>query len=678
MDLIAHLASRLESARLLFVLALRPAELRLGRHPFLAIEPDLRARGVCREVALGFLGEPDIEDYLEVALPEHRLPEGFAGLLRAKTEGSPLFMVGLLDDLQARGVIAKEDGHWRLTRPLPAIEGELPQSVRGMIERRLGQLSASERLLVEAGGIQGFELDSATLARALKLDGEQVEEQLQGLERVHAFLDFVGEKELPNGALTSCYRFVHALYHDVLLDSLRPASRRALAAKVAAALRELHAGRVSPVVSQIALLLETARDFGPAADHYLLAAQQAAEVHACREAALLADKGLECARRLGEDPDRRGRLLLLQAVRDESVGDAHEMAGERAEARTLYASAREHAPAEDTLWQARLFRKTGRTWQLDHDYPAALDAHARAEATLEADTSLGPEKWREWIQVQLERMELHYFASQLRELDETCARSRPVVEAHGTPAQRSRFFVSLYLAGLRRDRYRPKDTTLAHARAGLLASRESGDLREEAWARFCLGFCHLWRSELSEAEEHLLGSLHACERIRDDTTRTRCLTYLTVLHRMRGDLDRAAEYAARSLEAATATAMKEYVGTACANEAWIAWRHGDRATARARGREALDIWSQLAPGHASAAFTWMGLLPLIGAALEMEDVEDAIACARKLAGDSTMELPGSVQDGTTRAIQAWEDGDRAAARRGLVAMIEAARANFLL
>ena len=106
-DLLAHLASRLDAARLLFVLTLRPAELLLNQHPFRAIESDLRARGVSREIALAFLGDSDIEAYLQITLPDHRLPESFAGFLRAKTEGSPLFMVGIVDDMKARGIIAR-------------------------------------------------------------------------------------------------------------------------------------------------------------------------------------------------------------------------------------------------------------------------------------------------------------------------------------------------------------------------------------------------------------------------------------------------------------------------------------------------------------------------------------------------------------------------------------------
>ena len=603
-DLLAHFATRPDAAGLLFVVAVRPAELRLRRHPFLSIEADLQARGLCREAALGFLSEADIGAYLESAFPAHRFPASFAEFLRAKTEGSPLFMVGIVDDLRSRGVVARDGAHWVLAQPLPAIERDLPQSVRGMIERKIGQLSEPERLLIEAGAVQGFELDSAVLARALEQDEERVEDGLQALQRVHAFLDFLGEGELPSRLPTARYRFVHALYHDVLYDSLPPARRRRLARTIAGALLELHAARLAPVASTVAVLLETARDFGPAADHYLSAARRSAAAHASREAALLCAKGIECAESLSEGPEREERLRALSALRDESLGDACEMAGRRAEARELYDSARRHLSERDPVGRARLCRKNGRTWQLEANYEEALKAHARAEAALQQGEEDSAERWREWIQIQLDRMELHYFARHLPELDELVSSARGVIDAHGTPAQRAKFFVSLNLAGMRRERYRPSEATLGHARAGFTASRDSGDLREEAWARFGLAFCHLWRGELEPAEEHLLGSLETCERVGDETTRTRCLTYLTCLYRMRGDVARCRDHAARSLESARTTGMKEYVATARANEAWIAWREGDAASARAKAREAVGIWRQLPAGHASAGFAW--------------------------------------------------------------------------
>src|SRR3954468_23189660 len=45
-DLLAFLGARCADMRLLLVLAYRPSDLLLGRHPFAAVQPDLQGRGV--------------------------------------------------------------------------------------------------------------------------------------------------------------------------------------------------------------------------------------------------------------------------------------------------------------------------------------------------------------------------------------------------------------------------------------------------------------------------------------------------------------------------------------------------------------------------------------------------------------------------------------------------------
>ena len=92
----------------------------------------------------------------------------------------------------------------------------------------------------------------------------------------------------------------------------------------------------------------------------------------------------------------------------------------------------------------------------------------------------------------------------------------------------------------------------------------------------------------------------------------RCVTYLTVLCRERGQVEEVRALTGRSLELATAAGMPEYVATARANEAWLAWRDGDPDAVERCGRTALDLWP---PVHASSSFRWTALWPLIGAAL---------------------------------------------------------------
>src|SRR5262249_59973409 len=62
----------------------------------------------------------------------------------------------------------------------------------------------------------------------------------------------------------------------------------------------------------LALLLEAARDFSRAADHFLVAAQNAGHICANQEAAALARRGLDLLASLPDTPERDHKELALQ------------------------------------------------------------------------------------------------------------------------------------------------------------------------------------------------------------------------------------------------------------------------------------------------------------------------------------------------------------------------------
>ncbi|MFN0120615.1 MAG: serine/threonine-protein kinase PknK, partial [Blastocatellia bacterium] len=169
-DLLSFLAGKFDALRVLIVVTYRPSDMLLAKHPFLQIKPDLQARGLCREMLLEFLTEAEIAEYLALEFPDNRFPPEFPQLIHAKTEGSPLFMADLVRYLRDRGVIAQTSGAWKLEQTLPGIERELPESVRGMIERKIAQLEPEDRKLLTAASVQGYEFDSAVVAQVLSLD----------------------------------------------------------------------------------------------------------------------------------------------------------------------------------------------------------------------------------------------------------------------------------------------------------------------------------------------------------------------------------------------------------------------------------------------------------------------------------------------------------------------------
>src|SRR5215510_8489468 len=311
-DMLSYLASKFDALGALVVVAYRPSDMLLANHPFLRIKPDLQARGACRELSLEFLNRAEIEQYLALEFPGHLFPPELPELIHAKTEGNPLFMVDLARYLRDRGVIAQTGGAWTLAQNFPDIERELPESVRGMIERKVAQLGEEDRRLLAAAGVQGYEFDSATVAKALSLSDDEVEERLEKLERVYAFVRLVGEEEFPNRAATLRYRFVHALYQNALYAGLRATRRATISAAVAQALLVFYGDQSGELAAELAALFEAARDFARAANYYLLAAQNAARIFAYNESIVLARRGLEALKTLPESPEIFRLELNLQ------------------------------------------------------------------------------------------------------------------------------------------------------------------------------------------------------------------------------------------------------------------------------------------------------------------------------------------------------------------------------
>jgi tetratricopeptide (TPR) repeat protein len=209
----------------------------------------------------------------------------------------------------------------------------------------------------------------------------------------------------------------------------------------------------------------------------------------------------------------------------------------------------------------------------------------------------------------------------------------------------------------RRDCYVVSEDTLALCQTALAISQESENVSDIAWARFLLGFSQLWYGDLDGAEKQMQAALTLAERTGDVVHQSRCLTYLTILYRKRGQPAKVRQYASRSLTAATAGQMVEYLGMAKANLAWVAWREGNLAEAEANGRAALELWHQLPAGHSSCAFQWTALWPLIGVALLQNQVSEASDFAGALLDGSQQRLPGALTVVVKKAIAAREEDE---------------------
>src|SRR6185369_17859629 len=83
----------------------------------------------------------------------------------AKTDGNPYFVLEVVRDMQAKGVVRFDDGAWSLAGRISQIE--VPTSVRSLMLDRVGALSGVERAAIDVAAVQGFHFEGGLIAEVL-------------------------------------------------------------------------------------------------------------------------------------------------------------------------------------------------------------------------------------------------------------------------------------------------------------------------------------------------------------------------------------------------------------------------------------------------------------------------------------------------------------------------------
>ncbi len=311
-DLLNHLGQDLPRIRLLLLGAYRPTESTSVNHPFEQFRRELVTRDLGRDLALPFLSRDGIDRFLEREFPAHRFPDTFSEFLHERTEGSPLFLLGLIRYLKDREVIVRNENGWTVARIPLEFDHELPDSIASLMDTTLHRLAADDRQLLQAASVQGIAFHAAVIADAVRRDRADVEERLQEIGHLHGVISPGVEFEFDDGTLTLQYRFIHVLFQETLFDSITPARRSDWSLRMARLLTELHAHRSRQHALDLAFLYETGREFRLAAEWLQKAAQLDIQIGANREAAATCQRGVRLLTKVTPSTDRDRIELGLQ------------------------------------------------------------------------------------------------------------------------------------------------------------------------------------------------------------------------------------------------------------------------------------------------------------------------------------------------------------------------------
>lgn len=284
LDLLALLARRREAARVFVITTYRPYETNSSTHPLKLLKHELVAHGQGGELALDFLSQAEVSEYLALRFPHSEFASALAHVIHQRSEGNPLFMVNMTEYLIGHGILRQEEGQWNLREEPHHIAMGVPTNLQEMIEAQIDRLNQEQQHLLEVASVAGRQFSAAVLAVGLTQDVVTVEDHCAQLVRHTHFLQPCGESTWPDGTFSTQYRFVHSFYQQVLYDRIPSGRRAALHHRIGQQLELAYGPQVNHVATELAMHFERGRDYRRALQYRRTAVEQALQRYAYREA----------------------------------------------------------------------------------------------------------------------------------------------------------------------------------------------------------------------------------------------------------------------------------------------------------------------------------------------------------------------------------------------------------
>ncbi|MGZ5093001.1 MAG: AAA family ATPase [Burkholderiales bacterium] len=271
LQLMDHIARRRGAMRLLWVASFRLTEVIASDHPLKSLRHELKLHGLSDEIVLDAFSETEVADYLAKRLPALGSEENFVRALHARTEGLPLFVADVVNDLL---------GHGDVTQPAESAARSrlestaIPENLAGIIEQYVERLAAEDRVMLEAASVCGIEFRLNTVAEVLEREIATVARSCAELAREQRWLIHV-PLEVAGRASDTRYAFRHAVYREVLHNRAGPVARAELHRKIAVTLERERAEGADVTAAELASHLELGHELAPALRYYAEAAESA-------------------------------------------------------------------------------------------------------------------------------------------------------------------------------------------------------------------------------------------------------------------------------------------------------------------------------------------------------------------------------------------------------------------
>ena len=314
LDWLVYMARRRTTAQLLLVGTYRPADAMVHAHPIHAVTQNLVLQEYVTEIPLDYLPESGVAAYLEARFGAQSVPDELPQVLHQRTNGNPLFLAAVVNELVSQGTLRKRPGHWELIGGVKKVAEGVPNSLRQLIQHQLGQLTLAEQHTLEAASVAGKVFAVPAVAAAVDCTLEEVEECCAALAGRRQYLRDEGEMTWPDGTISTCLTFIHDLYREIAYERIPPNRRIRWHGQIGMRLEAAYGEHATTIAVELAEHFVQAREEQRAMPYLLDAARQALQRSAYEETMIHLDQGFTLLQRLPETSERNEHELQLQMV----------------------------------------------------------------------------------------------------------------------------------------------------------------------------------------------------------------------------------------------------------------------------------------------------------------------------------------------------------------------------
>ncbi|MBM4255169.1 MAG: hypothetical protein FJ147_04645 [Deltaproteobacteria bacterium] len=310
LDLLSFIARRQSPARLMIIGSYRPGDVLRQEHPLYAVTQELALHDHCQEISLPYLTPAQVEEYVARRFSDGSLPARLGAVIHRRTEGNPLFVVTVANEILEQGVIVQRGEQWEIVGNEE--NREVPVGLRQFIEQQLERVGTEERAVLEAASVVGMEFPIPAVAAALEKTPAEIERQCEALSRRRQFVQAHDVSTWPDRTITVRYSFRHTLYQEVLLRRLSPTQRLHLHRRIGERIEQAYNNKTQEVATVLAYHFEQGHDPHRARHYHEHAARHAQQRAAHREAAHHFLRVIEMLNVLPESAERDQDELMLQ------------------------------------------------------------------------------------------------------------------------------------------------------------------------------------------------------------------------------------------------------------------------------------------------------------------------------------------------------------------------------